>query len=45
MRIVTALPGAEEMLSRLLYRAALIRVRAMAAAILLTIAWMTPASA
>ncbi|HTE75813.1 MAG TPA: hypothetical protein VK653_03625 [Xanthobacteraceae bacterium] len=31
--------------SRLVYRAALIRVCAMAAAILLTITWMTPASA
>jgi hypothetical protein len=33
------------MLSRLRYRAALIRVCAMTAAILLTIAWLTPASA
>ncbi len=45
MRIVNGLPGAEEMLSRLRYRAALVRVWAMTAAILLTIAWMTPASA
>jgi hypothetical protein len=44
MRIVNALPG-QEMLSRLRYRAALARVCATTAAILLTIAWMTPASA
>ena len=45
MRIVNALPGGKEMLSRLRYRAALIRACAMATAILLTIAWMTPAAA
>src|SRR5437588_13027719 len=45
MRIVNGLPGAEEMLSRLRYHAALVRVWATTAAILLTIAWMTPASA